>query len=463
MKKVLFLIIVLGTFLACQDDENVLLNVPTEFKQISFDPVPGGAVMRYYLPDDTEIFGVQVEYLNAWGERQAKKASYLSDSLLLDGFTEEQSAVPAKVTFFDRNMVMSEPIELTFATQKSATVAVFDNLTVNPYWGGFNVTYSSPSEVSGMIHVFYIGTNPTTHKPDSILLSSTPIMEGGDTLNFVLQQVMDSVDVVVRTDSYSGKRVKQKIIKGLPALTMDTLLPADFTFKFMGEIQENEEHQFGQKYLFDGDKKGTNYRNNRLNGEPYKYATFIAGPSAFGERFIVDLGAEKVPAAVNLYAYIYWGTSYPTSWKSCGDPWLDELWKERYYTKLPAKVKLYGTNEDPETIDLKSCARLYELDEGLDFDWLGTNSWAKYTDDRYLKGNMDLWGWNGSSYFEALDSEIESADPVVLKMLCNYTGAQYRYLIFVVEDTYYARSGSEDNNMQYITFNELEVCVKAEN
>ena len=61
---------------------------------------------------------------------------------------------------------------------------------------------------------------------------------------------------------------------------------------------------------------------------------------------------------------------------------------------------------------------------------------------------------------------MEAAEPVVLNMLCNYTGAEYRYLIFVVADTYssgrWGNDEYEDNVKEYVSFNELEVCVNAE-
>ena len=61
--------------------------------------------------------------------------------------------------------------------------------------------------------------------------------------------------------------------------------------------------------------------------------------------------------------------------------------------------------------------------------------------------------------------DIAATDPVCLDMRCNYTGDSYRYLIFVIEDTFnYPRWGvlREENPLEYVTFNELEVSVKAE-
>lgn len=74
---------------------------------------------------------------------------------------------------------------------------------------------------------------------------------------------------------------------------------------------------------------------------------------------------------------------------------------------------------------------------------------------------MGVEMWNTKN---VTDDVFNAADPIVLNLLCNYTGTAYRYLIFVVEDTYDSLrwSGQEENPLEYVTFDELEVCVKAE-
>lgn len=243
---------------------------------------------------------------------------------------------------------------------------------------------------------------------------------------------------------------------------MDTLGTSDFDFQFTGTIVENEEFQFGKQYLLDGDKHGIRYLRNRRNGEAFKYSTFMAGPDAFWHaenpefnRFIVDLGEPKVPAAINLYAFLYYRTEYP---HYATDPaYLVELWDGSYASRLPSKVKIYGTNENPETVSLSSCALLHSENSGKDF----TESWAVYTDE-YCNANLDRWGYS-DSWYNKTEKEIAAADPVVLHMLCNYSGEKYRYLIMIVEDTFSGGNSLGANIREYITINEMEVCVKAEN
>ena len=474
IRKIVFLALIGVAFFACKDDDNVGFDVATEFQDLEFKPVPGGAVMSYTLPKNLDIFGVRVRYTDAWGEQQMRDGSYLADTLLLDGFTEAQSGVSAQICFFDHNMMESAPMDVTFATEKAATVAVFDNLAVNPFWGGFNVTYTAPEEVNGIIHVFYIGTNPLTHEPDSILLTSVPITEGGDTLNFVPQQGMDSYDVVVRTDDYKGKRIKQAVFADVPSLSMDTLAPADFTFDLTGTIVDEPDYELGIQYATDGDKNGLGFRANKRDGENFKYATFMAGPNAFYDeeipnfdpsenRFIIELKDPKCPAAVNLYAYIWFGgNSYDSN-----DAFVMNIWSSFYQTRLPAIVKVYGTNEDPRTVDLESCALLNDFEDDVSYDGF-QDSWANRTDVR-TSANFEIWGSQinyGGNYVNTTEEEARNAEPVVLNLLLNYTGEPYKYIIFIVEDTYCSNRWNEDaweeNSNGYVTFNEVEVCVQAD-
>ena len=455
MRKILFLLLVLSGFIACKDDDEIGFDVPVEFRNISFDAVPGGAVMRYKLPDNTDIFGVRVRYTDAFGKQMYKDGSYLSDTLLLSGFTEAREEVPVQISFFNRSLKESSVIEKTFSTKAAATVALFDNLTVNPFWGGFNVTYFSPEIVSGMIHVFYVGMNPVTHEPDSILMGSYSIAEGGDTLNFEMKQAMDFVDVVVRTDDYAGHRVKLQVYEKIPHLEMTALNPTDFDFDFTGEILEDETYGFGRKYLFDGKKKGDDRRKNLINGERYKYSTFVVGPEAFNERFIVDLRSPQIPASINLYAFQNFDGYYP--YKVSSHPFPSEVWSGYYISRLPSKVKVYGTNDpNPRNVDLSSCAPLCTFEDSPDFKTGFRESWCAYSDCYYGRGTVE--------YQSVPDNVFDAADPIVLNLLCHYTGTAYRYLIFIVEDTYDSQrwGGSEENPFEYITFDELEVYVKAE-
>ncbi|WP_065219017.1 MULTISPECIES: hypothetical protein [Butyricimonas] len=283
-----------------------------------------------------------------------------------------------------------------------------------------------------------------------------------------MKQVMDATDVIVRTDDFEGKRVKLHVEKGLPCLSMDTLKYSnDFLFEFGGTTVTNLEYGLGADYLFDGDKYGLNYRRNRLAGERYKYNTYVVGPHAFynkeegdKNRFILDLKQERVPAGVFIYAFLNYRTSWPYSNDrgfSEGPEFLQDVWKGYYISRLPAKAKLYGTNSmNPQSVDLASCTLLSELDDDIDGVF---TSWAARSDCNNLEIDDD--------WMKGDEEELLATEPVVLRMLCNYEeGRKFRYLILVVTDTYNSTSRlasmKEVNSREFVTFNEMEVCVKAE-
>ena len=463
IKRILFFFLVIAGIVSCKDDDNIGFDVPVEFPSISFKPVPGGAVMHYVLPDNLDIFGVRARYTNAFGEQLVKDGSYLTDTLLLGGFTEARTAEPVQLSFFNSEMQESAPIEMTFDTEAAAAVALFDSLTVNPFWGGFNVTYKTPKTVDGTIHVFYIGTNPATQQLDSILMGSYPIAEGGDTLNFEISQKVDVLNVVVRTDDYEGHRVKMEIYEDIPSLMMDTLAPTDFDFHFTGSVVERPEYALGTSYLFDGNKKGEGFRAHILANEPNMFSTFVAGPEAYGKRFIFDLREPKVPAALLGYVFLNLKVNLPmisTVPQPGEDLTIGAIWSGFYPSRLPCKANVYGTNENPETVDIADCARLYSLDDNHSYDNWFAKSWCRNT--------LAYWG-PGEDYSNATDAEFAEAEPILLRMPCNYTGDKFRYIILVVEDTYNSErwgdeypEGYEENAAEYVSFEEMEVLVKAE-
>lgn len=72
MRNILIISLLLLGFWACGDDEkgNIIANLPNN--AFSFEPMPGGAIMRYILPDDPDIVGVNVYYDDVYGKISGK-------------------------------------------------------------------------------------------------------------------------------------------------------------------------------------------------------------------------------------------------------------------------------------------------------------------------------------------------------------------------------------------------------
>ena len=92
---------------------------------------------------------------------------------------------------------------------------------------------------------------------------------------------MDAVDVVVRTDDFKGRRVKQEVVKGVTVLLQDTLMRDKFDFRYTGQAVEDDTYKLGVEYLFDGDKKGKKAFLARQDNRKYEYYTFLTDGGTF--------------------------------------------------------------------------------------------------------------------------------------------------------------------------------------
>ncbi|HJF71790.1 MAG TPA: hypothetical protein K8V05_13635 [Butyricimonas virosa] len=455
--KWILLFLLLSLF-ACNDDD-VAFEISTEDLKIDLKPVAGGAMMYYSLPNNGEIFAMNVRYSNFRGEPILKTCSYTGDSLLLDGFIQAESSVTARVSLVNHRNEESTEKEITFETKDSAPWAFLneDNIEVAPAWNGFRLIYKPSEVVTGMAHVFYMGINPKTKQEDTLLLESFPILASGDTITFPLKQENLKNTVIVRTEDFSGYRVRQVVYSDVDAFRTEkwALTKEDFTVPrplrpMPGQESlsfESEEAKTGVEYLFDGDLKG---RERMIAGLAHavggrdgvvEYGAFVAGPNAFEKPFILDLREKKIPAWVRMYCLYPMKAQHPASNQELGDIWLGS-----YVDKLPCKVTVYGSN-DKNSNEWVELGRLNQNPSATVMkDW-----WAYLTTQTSVLAPRDL-------------NDFDSRDPVYVDIQLPPVNEAYQFLKFVVHDTFDTpKEGMNYNRMNCFTLQELEVYVKKEN
>lgn len=445
MKYILLLFIVFG-FWACQDDDDGTFRITMSKENVHFKATPGGAVMYYYLPSDGDVFSLNLRYTDARGQEVLKVGGYGGDSLIIEGFNEARKGVPAQVTLVNRRNEESSAIEVSFDTENSAPYAFFESAEVSPYWEGFQVTYEAPDQVAGMAHVFYLGTNPLTHNPDTILVKSFPILRGRDTMRFRLQQLREKNTIILRTEDYRGYRVKQKIWEDVEAYGLEklNLSEANFIDKY-NLSQEIERDKLGAKYLFDGDLKG---KQRMLGGDRFSVYTFLAGPNAREVPFIFDMNQAEVPACVRIYGMLKFDVPFPDNTYPKNDHLSSEIWMGTYKDKLPCYVTLYGGN-DKDGDDWKELGSFYQNRLTLEED-----RWSvRCSHKNYLYRN---------------EEELATAEPAYIEIMFTASKLEkYRYLKLIVNDVfvydYYVAYGiitDNYNQAKYVTMHEFEIYVK---
>lgn len=446
MKNTIFLLLIVFGFFACEDDDSIF-EPSAEGLEIKFTPVAGGAMMHYSLPNNSDIFALNVRYTNSQGMEIMKACGYSGDSLLLDGFTRSQEEVHARISFVNHRNEESESREYQFSTQDSAPWSFFEDLKVNPSWNGFQVIYKSPSVVTGMVHVFYLGINPLTQQEDTILMSSFPITQRGDTLNFVQKQEREKNTVIVRSEDFQGYRVRQEIYPDIDAFRSEKWSMTAADFNDFGLSREGEKAKTGVQYLFDGELKGEERLIASAFTDPLAmngtevYGTYLAGPHAYEKPIILDLREEKTPAWIRLYCLYPLTAKHPVVPLQWGN-----YWGGSYEDKIPCRISVYGNHESSDP-DADGWVYLGGLNQDPARE-ATVNRWSALTT------HIDLAPKD--------TKELATKDPIYVDIQFPPVDNTYRYLKMIVHDTFDSsrEGGINFNQDECFTLHELEVYVK---
>ena len=196
---------------ACSSDDDKTFGVTPDADSVSFTPCSGGAVMHYKLPSNLDIQSVRVRYTDAQGKQDIVEGSYLGDSLTLVGFNEARTDVPAYISYVNRQGDVSEEVSTSFSTKDSGPCAFFKEAEVKSAWNGVELSYNLPdADMKGFAHIFYIGTDPTTDQPDTILAKTINLQQGENSSFIKFEQEMEDYDIIVRTEDFRGYFVQSK-------------------------------------------------------------------------------------------------------------------------------------------------------------------------------------------------------------------------------------------------------------
>lgn len=479
MKKTILLfasaVLLLG--LGSCSSEKELVHVTMPDNSLVFTPAAGGAVLHYVIPADPDIVGIHVRYNDAYGKPMLRTGSVLSDSLTIVGFNEAQQNVSADVTLQLRNGDETAPIPVTFSTLDSNPVTFIKSVKVESGWNGFSMNYKAPMDARGMYDVFYLGTNPYTNKPDTILLDQKAITPGGDTIVYKPQQVQDKSTILVKVEDYRGYIVGER---SFDVEAMQTMKHDGIKISYANSY-ESDDQKVGLQYLTDGDTNGWRWFESKDAAKSY---TFVSNRGAYGEDtepMYIDIGEQTPVASVRFYAYRFkgkervphgTGTVNPPCWNSIcrvdGDV-VAHLIGSAYYTRLPRKVVVYGCRESGTSTDYAHMKweKIGTLDQP---DYAKTLDNFTYTtlstDDCWFAGCS---GFFYSSKFQQMTAEeVKALTPLYeeVDFMAAGQGEGYRYLKLQFEG-YYADAPDgqsianyTNDNMKVMSFNELEVYTK---
>lgn len=432
MKRLFLFLIIICAIFSCQNEDDIYFDASFDGVELTFEPITGGAIMKYKLPAKSDIYAVQATYKDYKGEEMTVKGTYLSNEIILSGFIDDEASVPVKITLVDNKGNASKSIDRSFSTSKSAAKAFFDDLEVKPYWSGFFVKYKAPEITDGFVHIAYIGTNYMTKELDTLLIKTFPIESGEIVKRFpdICNRETQTTTVVVWTEDFRGNIVEKKIYNDIPAAMDELIDPSNFDFN--GSSVERPEWKIGWKYLFDGDTKGETMVHNGANSVCY---SFISNPYAVPGFFSIDLQEERELSRFKLYAAL-----------NNDIEWHWDYWGNVPGALLPNHVKVYASNDPYQPIE--------------EWDYMGEYFESVNTpeQDRWMYPMIDP-----AKVFKKV-SDIEKEDAAFMQINFDITGKKYRYLRFEVLEVYQGEYWGyfKANEDLKVSFHEVEVYGKVD-
>lgn len=113
---------------------------------------PGGATIRYDLPDDADLAGVRALFTATDGRRREVRASQYVDSLVIEGFGDTR-AYTVDLYTVDRFENRSEAVPVEVQPLTPPVFTIFESLRYTVDFGGFLVEYENPTRSDIAIYV----------------------------------------------------------------------------------------------------------------------------------------------------------------------------------------------------------------------------------------------------------------------------------------------------------------------
>jgi hypothetical protein len=308
MKNSIILLILVLLLNACEELEKVPLTKDTVAPSAVIDPivenVPGGAIISYTLPDETDLLYVIAQYKLSNGQDAEARSSIFTNSVEIMGFGD---TLVHKVTMYtvDRSENRSTPVEIEIQPMVPPVTEIQKSIQMTADFGGVLFTWQNPLNVPVALIVF-AEDSLGTMKPYETIYSG--VTEGTYSLRG-FKPIESQFAIVVR-DKWNN--ISDTLTQKVTPLYEYKLDKTKFSnAQFIGDTDMNGwEGKFD--YAFDDD---INTYNHSLAG------------TGWPQYFTIDLGVTAKLSRINIVQRQGW-TLY-----AHGNPRLFEVW---------------GTNEIPQ-------------------------------------------------------------------------------------------------------------------
>jgi hypothetical protein len=312
MKKKIYIVWLFALCMTgCTEEKRpeIVINTepPKPVTDVQVTNLPGGAMLKYQLPDDEDLLYVKAAYSYKDGHQAEARSSLYCDSITILGFgTEDERIVELRAV--DRSNNESAPVSVTIKPLEPPVNAVGRTLELIPDFGGIHLYWKNPerAEISVVIEK---EDHNNEFVPLEILYST--LAEGEASA-----RGMDTVPANFKVYALDRWDNKSAVLEG----TVTPLFEEQFDrLKFQALFVEGDEpdaHGWPLPLLFDGKIDGNNgFHTGQGTGRWPQWCTFDMGVKGKISRIKVwqrgrgDDGQEWHYRHGNLKHFEIWGTN----------------------------------------------------------------------------------------------------------------------------------------------------------
>ena len=148
MKKIMILFSWLF-LLGCTEESRLFVKTdtvaPNTVSNVLVRNIPGGAVLKYDLPEDEDLLYVKAVYSLKEGIESEARASYFVDSLVVEGFgTEDPRTV--QLIAVDNSENESEPVIVEIKPLEAPVVTISNSLSLIADFGGVTASWKNETK-----------------------------------------------------------------------------------------------------------------------------------------------------------------------------------------------------------------------------------------------------------------------------------------------------------------------------
>lgn len=157
---IIYLLIISAALFGCKEDEirapyGVEDNTPPgDVSGIAIENIPGGAVIKYSVPDDSDLLYVKAVFESKKGNIREVRSSMYIDSLVIKGIgdTNDRNVMIYAVDRFEN---ASKGVAVTITPETPSVMLVQESFAAEPDWGGFSLSFANTEKEAVSIMVYY--------------------------------------------------------------------------------------------------------------------------------------------------------------------------------------------------------------------------------------------------------------------------------------------------------------------